>query len=360
MKKIKKFLASFLLAFLTVLFVPEVVPQFTSAGYISHVSAASYTKKTLLKGYSTTLTFKKNVKSCKSGSTSVASVKRTGSKKIKITAKKKGTSIVTIKFRNGTSRKYKISVETPKLSSKSLVLETGDSKKLSVSGTTLKVAWKSSDTSVVKVSSKGKVTAKNAGTAVITATVGGKKKLTCKITVEKTETVQMTPYEIAKALISQSSLTDSSGNPYIIRDDGNDYVYTITHVRSGDYLEFCLAKAAGDSTISSDLYLYMKDSSLTYDVSGDIFITQTVEDTVVPEVWKFQFAYAFDRRAFTKQYSPVYEVKVGMASLNAESHLEAVKTLATAQMRLGFTVWDSMLEKYTGYGMNEIGFVLYK
>ncbi len=54
---------------------------------------------------------------------------------------------------------------------------------LRVKGTSRKVTWKSSRTSVAKVSSKGKVTAKKAGKATITAKVG-RKKLKCVITVK--------------------------------------------------------------------------------------------------------------------------------------------------------------------------------
>lgn len=55
---------------------------------------------------------------------------------------------------------------------------------LKVKGSDKKVKWSSSRKSIATVSSKGKVTAKKPGTAVITAKVG-KKKLTCKITVKK-------------------------------------------------------------------------------------------------------------------------------------------------------------------------------
>lgn len=69
------------------------------------------------------------------------------------------------------------------LSSTSLSLYAGQSKTLSVSGSTGAVTWSSSNTSVATVSA-GKVTAKKAGSATITAVVDGK-SLTCKVTVKK-------------------------------------------------------------------------------------------------------------------------------------------------------------------------------
>ncbi len=79
------------------------------------------------------------------------------------------------------------------LSASSATLKVGDTKTLSVtynpSNTTdsKTVTWKSSNTSVATVSSSGKITAKGAGTATITATCGSC-TATCKVTVEKAVT----------------------------------------------------------------------------------------------------------------------------------------------------------------------------
>lgn len=58
----------------------------------------------------------------------------------------------------------------------------GQKQQLKITGVSGKVKWESSKKSVATVSNKGKVSAKKAGTAKVTATVNGK-KLSCKVTV---------------------------------------------------------------------------------------------------------------------------------------------------------------------------------
>lgn len=71
-----------------------------------------------------------------------------------------------------------------KLSKKTVYMAKGKTYKLKVKGTKKKVKWKSSDSSIVSVSKKGKLKAKAYGSAVITAKVKGK-TLKCKVKVER-------------------------------------------------------------------------------------------------------------------------------------------------------------------------------
>ena len=127
----------------------------------------------------------------KSSDTSVAKVSSSG----KITAVGKGTATITCTTKSGSVKaKCKVTVKTVKvkslaLSESSLRLMIGDSDKLTATikptnATNKGVTWKSSDTSVAKVSSKGTVTGMGRGTATITCTTkDGKIKKTCKVTV---------------------------------------------------------------------------------------------------------------------------------------------------------------------------------
>ena len=81
-----------------------------------------------------------------------------------------------------------------KLSKSSLNLYVGKSAKLKVRGTKSRVKWSSSNKSVATVTSKGKVTAKKAGSTTIKAKVG-KKTLKCKVTVKEKENTNKLVYE---------------------------------------------------------------------------------------------------------------------------------------------------------------------
>ncbi len=71
---------------------------------------------------------------------------------------------------------------TVKLNADKKTMVIGSTCKLKVKNTSRSVKWSTSNKKVATVSSSGTVTAKRAGTAIITAKVG-QKKLTCKVTV---------------------------------------------------------------------------------------------------------------------------------------------------------------------------------
>lgn len=102
----------------------------------------------------------------------------------------------------------------------------GQKQQLKVTGVSGKVKWKSSKKSVAVVSGKGKVTAKKAGTAKITATVKGR-KLSCKVTVRnkvalkgKSLIIYFNPAENSNVskkkldAVSSASLTSYNGVKY--------------------------------------------------------------------------------------------------------------------------------------------------
>lgn len=93
---------------------------------------------------------------------------------------------IDIDYSNGDSRLSKGTIASISLSYSKYTLSVGNSKTLvaTVSPESAKVSWYSSNEKVATVNSKGKVTAKKAGTVTITAKTENGLKATCKITVK--------------------------------------------------------------------------------------------------------------------------------------------------------------------------------
>ncbi|MBQ8568401.1 MAG: DNA/RNA non-specific endonuclease [Oscillospiraceae bacterium] len=95
---------------------------------------------------------------------------------------------IEIDYSDGDSELIDKTVSSIKLSYSKYTLKAGNSKTFTVSvspssAKSTKITWYSSNTKVATVNSKGKVTAKKAGTATITAKTENGLKATCKITV---------------------------------------------------------------------------------------------------------------------------------------------------------------------------------
>lgn len=162
----------------TVLSVPSV-----QAEAATKKAAMSKTSVTLIVDKTCTLSVN-NAKGKATWSTSdkkIATVKKKGDRSATITAKKEGTVTITAKIG---SKKYtcKVKVENPKLSATSKTMNVKDAKTASIQlkGTSQgsSVKWATSNSKVVSIkASKNKVTmtAKKAGSATVTASVGGKK-----------------------------------------------------------------------------------------------------------------------------------------------------------------------------------------
>ena len=101
----------------------------------------------------------------------------------KLQAKAKGSATIT-----GTvsKRKYtcKVTVHAPKLNKTSITLKVGQTYQLKLSGTNQKITWKSSNSKIVTVNKTGKLFAKSAGNATITAQVNGI-RFVCKVKIQK-------------------------------------------------------------------------------------------------------------------------------------------------------------------------------
>lgn len=130
-----------------------------------------------------------------------------------------------------------------KLNKSSAVLIKGQTLQLKATGTKLKIKWYTSKSSVAIVSQSGKVTAKNKGTAVITAKIGSK-KYNCKITVEVPK-------------ISKRHIKISVGKTYQLKVSGTKqkikWISSNKRVATVDNKGFVIAKSIGVANVYANI-----------------------------------------------------------------------------------------------------------
>ncbi|MFD9627339.1 Ig-like domain-containing protein [Peribacillus muralis] len=197
----------------------------------------------------------------KSANSKIATVDSKG----KVTGKLKGTTTVTATVKGAKDAKVKVTITAPimaksiKVNKTSATLLRGKTLVLSAtvspSNTTNKtVKWKSSNTKIAKVDSKGKVTAVGVGTAKVTATtVNGKSSVTT-IYVPYSKSLSAGKWKAGKDLPAgryKITTKSGSGNLFIAVNDYDRYVNEIlsseddgfgvtavtTDIKSGDSIE---------------------------------------------------------------------------------------------------------------------------
>lgn len=183
MKKTPKIL-SLILTIVMILTIMLQPVEASAAGNTKPVVKASQT--VISKGATTKVKVtynKKNVTNkakFKSSNRKVATVNKKGI----ITGKKAGTAYITATYKGRTSKRVRITVAQVSLNKKSVKLNVGKTAALAAkyNKKTVRPTFKTSNRNVVTVNKNGKITAKKAGNATITA-IYKKTKATCKVTV---------------------------------------------------------------------------------------------------------------------------------------------------------------------------------
>ena len=278
MKSSKKVLAFALAAAMVVTAVPATNAQAASTAKLSAKKATVYSE-----GYKTvTVKTPKSWKSVKvtatSNKKSVAKVKKTAAKKIKVTGVKPGTAKVTVKVTYKTSTKKSAKTKTKKLTytmkvAKASVALSGNSA-VAVGSTTkltttkkassrAKITYTSSDETIATVSEDGTVKGVKAGKATITA------KLTIgKDTATATQEVEVKNYVLST--VAQNKLTELTAT--VAGDTKNLKASNFTVKSEATNVVYPVSKVTVDSKDASKvtltLFSELKDAA-TYDVTLD-------------------------------------------------------------------------------------------
>ena len=293
MKSSKKVLAFALAAAMVVTAVPATNAQAASTAKLSATKATVYSE-----GYKTvTVKTPKSWKSVKvtatSSKKSVATVKKTAAKKIKVTGVKPGTAKVTVKVTYKTSTKKNAKAKTKKLTytlkvAKVGVALSGDSV-VAVGSTTkltntkknssrAKITYTSSDDSIATVATDGTVTGVKAGKVTIKAkiTVG-------KDSAETTKDVEVKNVILKSAAQKKASQIVATFAGDTSKLDKKDITITNT-ANNVVYPVKAISVAADKKTVKIDTYSEMNDAkeySVKYDGTE---VTFTATDGTVADV----------------------------------------------------------------------------
>ena len=188
----------------------------------------------------------------------------------KVTAKKAGTAVITVTSSNGktagctvTVKQKEIAITGIGLNKSTTSLTEGESETLTAtiapSNATgdKTVKWSSSNTAVASVDSAGKVTAKKAGTAVITATSSNGKSASCTVTVKQKDTYTglrdvngtLTYFTNGQADKTYTGFVSYAGNNYYVINGVVDTSYT-------------------NVTYDGKDWLYVENGKVRYDYTG--------------------------------------------------------------------------------------------
>ena len=287
MKKWRKILIS-----LMTVFVLSILPAESTIlpGTVCVTEAApriSSSKLTIIKGQSRTLKItglKKGQKiTWKSSNSKIVAVNKAG----KLQAKAKGSATIT-----GTvsKRKYtcKVTVQAPKLNKTSVTLKTGQTYQLKLSGTNQKITWKSSNSKIVTVNKTGKLFAKSAGNATITAQVNGI-RFVCKVKIQK-KAAPAKPAPTAAPAKPAPTAAPAKTTPTVAPKPG---IKLKNHILSK-------GKKASDGSVKIELNTHDESKKIDMDLGGlgssssmQVSVDEYRSITYIPKNNSFKFYFRF-------------------------------------------------------------------
>ena len=288
MKKWKKILISLITVFVLAMLPAESAILPCTVCVTEAAPRISSSKLTMIKGQSRTLKItglKKGQKiTWKSSNSKIVTVNKAG----KLQAKAKGSATIT-----GTvsKRKYtcKVTVQAPKLNKTSITLKVGQTYQLKLSGTNQKITWKSSNSKIVTVNKAGKLFAKSAGNATITAQVNGI-RFVCKVKIQK-KAAPAKPAPTAAPAKPAPTAAPAKPTPTVAPKPG---IKLKNHILSK-------GKKASDGSVKIELNTHDESKKIDMDLGGlgsssssmQVSVDEYRSITYIPKNNSFKFYFRF-------------------------------------------------------------------
>lgn len=236
---------------------------------------------------------------------------------------------------------------TLKLNSSKITLYTGKSYTLRINGTKEVPTWKSSNTKVATVTKNGRVTAKSAGTATITATLYGR-KLTCTVTVRKPSAAQSKlaqNYTRVKNYINKYGKIDKQGERYIAEVMDSDTTSILYYSTKDNVLDF-------------GIVLEMPEDNMvwTLDVIGNCAKSDIVHVycTFFVDDGELDVEASISAKSYTAKKKITFRYENGKA---AEAELQ---NAANVMLRAAMAGTNKLLNSKLKMSVKDIGFTSYR
>ena len=237
--------------------------------------------------YPNNTTFSKKI-TWSSSDTNVATVDANGT----VTAKSAGTAVITATSENGKSASCTITVNEKlipitevRLNKSAETLTEGDTTTLTATvlpdNTTYSknVSWSSNNEAVATVSADGTVTAKSAGTAVITAITENGKTASCTVTVNKKDTYtglrdvdgQLKYFNNGNIDTTYTGFADYEGSRHYVSNGVVDTTYTSLILDNGNWVYVENGSVNNDYTglvNYEGLWFYVSDGTIDWGYTG--------------------------------------------------------------------------------------------
>ena len=288
MKKWEKILISLITVFVLTMLPAESAILPSTVCVTEAAPRISSSKLTMIKGQSRTLKItglKKGQKiTWKSSNSKIVAVNKAG----KLQAKAKGSATIT-----GTvsKRKYtcKVTVHAPKLNKTAVTLKVDQTYQLKLSGTNQKITWKSSNSKTVTVNKTGKLFAKSAGNATITAQVNGI-RFVCKVKIQK-KAAPAKPAPTAAPAKPAPTAAPAKPTPTVAPKPG---IKLKNHILSK-------GKKASDGSVKIELNTHDESKKIDMDLGGlgsssssmQVSVDEYRSITYIPKNNSFKFYFRF-------------------------------------------------------------------